>query len=822
MPGQVALTLWAVLIATTWQPGLTANSDNAWATYGDRAVTVKHICLVVSVDLQAKLIDASATLQVSALRDISGVPLDAVDLDVSEVNLASAKDVATAVPYCYDRRRLVILPGVHWRAGQEGAITVKYQVRNPKEGLYFLPSQDGDPDRAAYLASCGEPTGSRHWFPCVDAPNQRQTTELIVTVTKGLEAISNGRLVERRVSAQGDKETFHWRLDKPHPSYLVALAVGDFDVTEDNCGGIPLTYYVPRGRKTSIPPTFRRTPEMVSYFNTRFGVHYPWDKYAQVAIDNYVGGALENTSATFLSSSALTSETYTFSHPSEADLVIAHELAHQWWGDLVTCRDWSHYWLNEGFATYGEALWTERAKGADAYAYFIFQKSRHGWEDPHSPPLCNPSEFKRGAEGDVYSRGACVLHMLRKQLGEDAFWRGLARYGKEYAFQSVETSDFRKALEKETGLDLRGFFQQWVERPGCLQYQCTCTYEALRNEVHVRVRQLGTDPAYEFPLKILIRPSGGRGIEALSRVIKQKEELLVVPVAAKPQGIEVDPDQTVMGELQEVKDPSLWASQLLGGSTVLSRIRAVGHFRRAPTQGNATLLASAFTAEKAPSVRIELTSLLSKVGGEACRNALLIGLHDEDEAVRIACIEQCREFPEDQVVGDSLRDYLRKATESDLAIASAISSYARVDPKDALAVIRPWLDRSSCNEIIRRYALTALGELTTVAAVEPLLQRMTSENPYKVRLFACMGLSRLLAKARPSLADAQMIGSAVQSCLHEKQVDLRTYALKALGELGRWWPTVALPALTERSANESDSNLRAYASSLTKKLRKEK
>jgi aminopeptidase N len=821
MQSHFALALWAFLSGTTCQPGITGHSPNAWATYGDRSVNIAHIRLAVCVDLPGKLIEATATLRLSALRDIREIALDAVDLDVSEVTLAAGRDLPKVVPYCYDRRRLVILPDVLWCAGQVGVVTITYRAHSPTEGLYFLPSLASDPNCPVFVASCGEPTGSRHWFPCVDTPNQRQTTELIITVKKGLEAISNGRLVERRISPQRDKETFHWRQDKPQPSYLVALAVGDFDVAKDNCEGIPLTYYVPRGRKASIPPTFQRTREMVSYFSTRFGIRYPWDKYAQVAMDNYVGGALENTSVTFLSSSALTSDTSTFYHPSETDLVIAHELAHQWWGDLVTCRDWSHLWLNEGFATYGEALWAERVQGRDGYAYFVLNKSRRGWQDPHSPPLCS-ADFRRAAEGDVYSRGACVLHMLRKQLGEDAFWRGLAHYGKEYAFRSVETSDFRKALECETGLDLRGFFQQWVERPGCLQYQCSCMYDARNKQVQVHVRQCGTDFPYQFPLQILIRFPDQREVVMNSCIVKEKEVLLVFPVAGKPQCIEVDPDQAVMGVLQEVKDPSLWASQLIEGSTIVSRIRAVDHFRRAPTEGDTTLLARAFTTDKAPCVRIELASLLGKIGGDVCRNTLLRGLYDEDERVRIACIEQCSEFREDQTVRNALRDFLHKPNDSDRAIASAIASYARVGPKDAVAIIGPWLDRPSCNEIIRRYALTALGESSTMAALEPLLKRMTSENPYQLRLFACMGLSRLLMKARPSLADAHKICGAAQTCLHEKQVDLRMYALKVLGELGRWWPAVAMPALAERSTNETDSNLRAYASRLTNKLRDRK
>src|SRR5262249_34353741 len=272
-------------------------------------------------------------------------------------------------------------------------------------------------------------------------------------VADGFEVLSNGALLSRKEN-DNKTVTYHWKQEKSHSSYLVTLVVGQFDVVKEDWHGLPVLYYVPKGRKPDVARTFGRTREMLTFFSKRFGIAYPWEKYAQVVVEQFSSGGMENTSATTLTDRALLDERAFLD--SSPDGLIAHELGHQWWGDLVTCRDWSHIWLNEGFATFSEVLWMEHDKGADEAAYLLLQKARSARGGGKDRPIVDRRYTSAVSMFDAraYPKGAWVLHMLRRRLGDDAFWRAMRRYGTEHRLKSVETSDFRKTLERDTGFNL--------------------------------------------------------------------------------------------------------------------------------------------------------------------------------------------------------------------------------------------------------------------------------------------------------------------------------------------------------------------------------
>src|SRR5438093_8464289 len=337
----------------------------------DRPIDIQHIRLDLKVDLPKKTVDARASIRLRSLRRIASITLDAVDFEVKRVTI-TANGKEEAATFSHDRGKLIVDLDPAWLAERTALLRIDYRVREPKDGLFFFGPTPEEPDVPLTVWSQVEPITNRYWFPCVDHPNQRQTTELVVTVADGFEALSNGKLIEKRNNA--DKTvTFHWRQDKPHVSYLVTLVVGRFDVVREEWQDLPVLYYVPKGHKDDIARTFGRTRDMLAFFSKRFGVDYPWEKYAQVVVEQFTAGGMENTSATTLTEFALHDQRSMLD--SSPDGLIAHELAHQWWGDMVTCRDWAHIWLNEGFASYAEALWDEHSKGPDEYAYNVWQKA---------------------------------------------------------------------------------------------------------------------------------------------------------------------------------------------------------------------------------------------------------------------------------------------------------------------------------------------------------------------------------------------------------------------------------------------------------------
>ena len=393
-------------------------------TASDRPVDIRSIRLELRVDMQKKVVAGNATLTFRCVRPTRTVSLDAVDFEVKTVRVQAGEKSIDPAHFTVDGKKLIVDLGSRLQAGQEGKLDIVYLVREPKDGLHFFAPTKADPDTPRLLWSQGETSTNRYWIPCIDEPDQRQTTEIVVTVPEGFEAVSNGKLFERQANPTDKTVTFVWRQDIPHPSYLVTLVVGEFDVVTHDWEGIPVVYYVPKGRAAEAEPTYGRTPEMLSYFSKRFGVRYPWAKYAQVTCFQF-GGGMENTSATTMGDRILLDQRSLLDRTSES--IVSHELAHQWWGDMVTCRDWSHTWLNEGFASYAEALWDEHARGRDDYAYNMDRKAARAIAGGKERPVMDLHYVDSQSMFDdrSYPKGAWMVHMLRNRLGDDAFWKGL-------------------------------------------------------------------------------------------------------------------------------------------------------------------------------------------------------------------------------------------------------------------------------------------------------------------------------------------------------------------------------------------------------------
>ena len=324
----------------------------------DRPADVKHVKLDITLDFEQETISGTVYTTFSTLYDdLKTITFDAVELHIERVHLDNGKELAFSV----SEKKLIVTLDRPYRYGEEFTIAVEYHAR-PRTGLHFIKPAPEDPTRPVQAWTFGQPRYHSHWFPCHDAPNDRATTEIIATVPAQFITISNGDLLS--VTAHGATKTHHWRHDIPHAMYLISLVVGEFAVIEDSYKSIPVTYYVRPDRKDDARLYMGKTPEMIRFFSEYTGVEYPYNKYAQTVVEMYTG-AMEHTTATTHGFSLLLDKRASL----DVDLVsvVAHELAHQWFGDLLTCRDWSNGWLNEGFATYFEELWGEYDLGTDYF-----------------------------------------------------------------------------------------------------------------------------------------------------------------------------------------------------------------------------------------------------------------------------------------------------------------------------------------------------------------------------------------------------------------------------------------------------------------------
>src|SRR6266496_2730699 len=380
----------------------------------DPVVDIQHIALALDVDPLKRSVGGTATLRAMVIApNTKVVELDAVELMIDKVTAGGE-----AAAFRYDGKRLRVELPTELASGAALTLAVHYNGA-PRRGLYFVGPDDGYPHKPVQVWTQGQDEDSRYWFPCFDAPIEKATSEVKVTVPANMFALSNGVLVTDKTS--GGKRTLHWRLDVPHSCYLITLAVGDFGTVETKWRDTPVIYYVERGLEEAAERTLARTPQMLELFSEKFGVPYPYPRYSQVFVADFIFGGMENTSATTLTDTVLLDERAAIDY--DIDSLVSHELAHQWFGDLVTCRDWGEGWLNEGFATYAEYLWREHHEGRDAadleleeWGDLYFGEDGGRYRRTIATKLYDePIDI---FDHHLYDKGGRVLHMLRNVLGD--------------------------------------------------------------------------------------------------------------------------------------------------------------------------------------------------------------------------------------------------------------------------------------------------------------------------------------------------------------------------------------------------------------------
>lgn len=786
----------------------------------DRPLDCVHIRLELNVDVERKHMDGVATLDLVALRESPSITLDAINLETSGVTLSRNGGSAQAVDYSNDGSHIEILLDRPLATGQKASVAVRYAVDNPKSGLHFFAPSENEPDVPYLVWSQGESTFNSNWFPCFDHPGERQTTELIVTTQRGYNVSSNGKLVSMREDPAAGTVTYHWRQDQPHVAYLVSMIVGKFHIERETWRGKPVEYWVDPRYKERVARSFRNTTRMLDFFSDAIGVEYPWARYAQICCEGF-GGGMENTSATTLGNRALHDERSFLD--SNADSLISHEMAHQWWGDLLTCRDWAHIWLNEGFASYFEALWAEHDLGADEFAYNMDRKARGARRGGKKRPIVDRAyDHPRSMfDSRAYPKGAWVLHMIRRRLGDDVFWKVINRYATDHAYGTVETVDLRKAIESVSGRSFERFFYDWTQRPG--HPEVTVSYRWLHDDklAKVSIKQTQEADAFHFPLTLEFRFDGDAPPVSVTRDITEKSMSFYYPLAAAPTLFRVDPEQSVLMELKEKKGRDLWKAQLLHDPSVVGRIRAAEHFGESKSDNDRKLLAEALDAEPFWGVKRQLAAALAESGGDVCRDALIAGLRFDHPKARRACVANLKGFHHDAVVIDAVRPLVVDGDPSYYVEAAAIETYARLEPEDGLAVLKQALTRDSRNEVIRSAALRGLAKLRD-ADVVPLLSEWTRpKKPRRARPAAIQGLARVTRNMYLDDDTIRDIVDTLTDALADSGARVRGAAVRALADLsdpGR--ARSALAALESIKANDSSDRVRRSAKSSIETIEK--
>jgi aminopeptidase N len=727
-------------------------------------------------DVAERAVRGEVAESVVMLRDgVSDLKFDSVGLEIKEVSVDGRETKFTVEP----SQLLVSLTRPSGR-GERHEITIRYDGQ-PRKGLYFILPDKNYPDQSQEIWTQGEAEDTRYYIPLYDYPNDRTASEMLLTVPAKWITVSNGQLLSVKDEADGTK-TWDWKQSEPLSTYLLTAVAGDFVERKDSWRGVPLRFVVPRGEESKIEPTFARTKEMLDLFSNSLGVPYPWAQYAQTAVDDFVVGGMENTSATTLSTRDLV-------HPALApelrvgdDTVISHELAHQWFGDLVTCKDWANLWLNEGFATYFEHYWLEQHYGRDESDYEFWRDQSKWFAQKRLfsvPILTRDFDDSTKYDGNVYGKASWVLRMLRQQLGDENFFRALHRYLVTNRGQNVVTADLQKAIEETSGISVDKFFDQWIYGAGAPQFHVAYTYDEMRHQVTLDVTQTQKPEdsvgIFDVPVEIEIRTASGSHTYPIE--INQASQSFHFPADGLPLMVLFDPGDKILKQVDFKRDPAVLIYQLKHAETVPDRADAAFALGALRNDAEAiTALGEAAQHDPFWGVRAEALRALGKIDGADAEKQVLPGLSDPKPWVREVAVRTLGSFKQDQDVAVRLTDLA--AHDSAYRVrAAALRTLGELKAPNAFDILTAVVNSESPDGILRDAALNAFGSLGDARAIPTLVTWSAPGKPINSREEAISALGEI-DKKDPAITQTLL------SYLHDSHFDVRLTAILALGARG--------------------------------------
>jgi aminopeptidase N len=690
--------------------------------------------------------------------------LDAVVLDMErrlEVRAVTARSKALG----YDRPgdSLVVRLARPAAFGDTVRFTVDYHGRIAQgRGLYFFEEEPGRAHRPQQVYSGGGTDGNPRWIPTYGAPHDKATWELIATVPARLTVVSNGRLVsDRRVA--GGLRTTHWSQEKPASTYLISLVAAPLVKLRDRWRDVPLEYYVYAEDSALARPLFGGTPDMMATFVRLTGVRYPWNKYAQVTAADFIGG-MENVGATTLVDWLPDPRAYR-DRPWYQHTLIPHELAHQWFGNLVTAENWANYWLHEGMAQFmpGQYWGVKQGRHAEEGFYLDEYREYLARDARRRTPLATYNSSV------VYPKGALVLKMLKQHLGAERFWRAINRYLTSHAYGTATSDDLRQAVLGATGESLDWFWSQWIYQAGHPEFDVSAVYDSSAAALTLTVRQTQVDSTpsdslgvrfttpLAFRAPLAIRVGTGSGDIVAQAVIDRREQTIRIEGIREPPTMVAFDDENVVLKTLSFHQPTPWLANLLHRhSNLWNRSWAIGQLasRTGDTLAGAALAYAVGSADY-DLTRAEAASALGRFPADRSRPALETAMADTSARVRKAAVESLG-----RVGGDGVVELVRRAWErdaSDQVRAAALTALTRLAPDSSREAVAAGLRTQSYREAIQNAAIAAavqrpdsglVAELEAIAGAQPLPVVALAALASRGDVSAKTALARLLADQR--------------------------------------------------------------------------
>ncbi len=749
----------------------------------DRQVDVEHIKLDVTPDFKRRTVSGTATLKFKPIsKPLEELRLDGIELKVSEVRSSHKVEDWSA-----DAKHVTITFAEQVPVDAEAYVEIDYSAE-PVAGLYFRTPEMGYPESDAHCWTQGETHEARNWFPCFDYPNERSSTELICHVPADMTVVSNGVLQAEELSDDGELKTYHWLQRKPHVTYLICFVAGHLTKLDDSYRDVALGFYTQPSRAEHAINAFRDTADIMKFFEEEIGLDYPWDKYDQCTVSDFMFGGMENTTLTTLTQRTVYDHENDDSGAARARGLNAHELAHQWFGDYVTCKDWSHLWLNEGFATYYTLLYEGHKFGRDALLYGLHEDAGEilAKKDDKRPIVFRGyKEAMEQFDHRSYPKGGWVLHMLRSQFGEELYRKAIHAYLERHALDSVESEDLREVFEELSGQPLDRFFDQWLYHGGAPELSIEYKWLAKEKLAHVTVKQtqdVSNDVLlFELPTKLRFIVDGKTIDEPVT--IHRKQHDFYVALPGEPQTVRFDPDYTLLASVSFDLPEAMLLAQLDNDDDMMGRLLACEALGKKDKNGPVEALAGRLTSDPFQGVRRAAATALRTIGTDEAIEALCDGVDGQDN-VRVrrhVCEELARCY------NDAARAKLRAvaADDDELPVVAAVAIGALgkySNDEEAAELIEDALDSRSFNNERFLAAIRAIRDARDTDFADELLEIVSERNGDLI--------PNELAEAFDALADLSQRGrrreaayDALVEYLDHPRMALRTAAIGALGRL---------------------------------------
>jgi aminopeptidase N len=792
----------------------------------DRAADVRHVELDVTLDFAEKRVSGAVTTTFAALfEEVAEVTLDAAELQIERITMEGHQK---PLDYWVDGEKLHIRLGRTYHHGQEFAVRIQYSAQ-PREGLVFVAPEEGNPELPLQVWTQGETQYHHYWFPCHDFPNDRATVASNIRVPSKFFVLANGKLEQAADNGDGTK-TYSWRMEQPIPAYLITLVAGEFSELPAKWRDVPVPSYVRTGREDDGHRMFDKTPAMIEFFAQRFGVDYPYVKYAQVVAETFLG-AMENTTATTHTYRLLADKRASLDFTPEP--VVAHELVHQWHGDMIAVRDWSHTWLKESFATYFAAAWMQHDQGEDEFRTELLADLRSYLEADKRGrrPIVYNVYRKNGNElfdRHVYEKGSLTLHMLRQILGEEPFWRAIQTYTQRNQWREAITADLERAVEEATGRSMAQFFEQWHYKAGHPEFQVRYSWDDGQRMAKLTVKQMQqvdertplfvtpVDLGFMVPERDDLSSDDADARASLTTIrvtLDQAEQTFYIPLPHRPLSVRFDQGAWLIKTLDFERPADLLRYQLTHDPDVVGRIEAAEALGKLHDLQSIAALERRLLEEPFWSVKGAIAEALAGQKSERALNALLHALDELDPTkepkARRAIVAALGQFhaPEQAALAERAAQALRRIVEqgdpSYYVEAEAAVTLGKTHVADAYDVLLAKVDTPSWNEIIRGGVFAGLGELGDARVVDVLARWATDRaKPMDARAAAARGLAALAGTKRIDPGEAHTKAVTALIAVLDDPWTMAQYA--ACAALAEWGDARAIPALEAFIARSTD------------------